>query len=218
MEIQCLSMESKNNYHLLFKNTLKTLGKLPKPTLLLHVCCGPCFTYPFELLKGYFDITIMYNNSNIYPKEEYYRRLNELKDYVKRLNAHINIIEEAYDNITYTNDLEPYKDLKEGGERCKICFTKRLSYGFAYADAHGFDYYGTVMTISRFKNSQIINQIGEQLQKMTKHTKWLYSDFKKEDGYQKSLEIVRKENMYFQHYCGCKYSYEFFHNKKCQKL
>ena len=212
--IQCLFME-KINYQKYFENIIKNLqnsGK--KPKLLLHACCGPCFTFPYELVKDYFEITIIYNNSNIYPEEEYYRRKNELKKYLKDIDANIEVIELPYDNETYNLDLEPLKDEPEGGARCYRCYEKRLSYGYKYASEHGFDYYGSVMSISRYKNAQYINQIGEKLQEQYPNVKWLYADFKKNDGYQKSLQIVRKHEMYFQEYCGCKYSYAKWVNKK----
>lgn len=183
---------------------IKNSGKRPK--LLLHACCGPCFTLPYEELKDYFDITIMYNNSNIYPKEEHDRRLEELKKYVKDINAPVKIIEIPYDNETYIQDLLPYKDYPEGFDRCRLCFRKRLSFGYKFASENNFDYFGTVMSISRYKNSQDLNSIGFDLQTQYPNVKWLPADFKKNDGYNKSLEIVRKYNMYFQHYCGCQFS------------
>jgi len=176
-----------------------------KPTLLLHVCCGPCFTYPYELIKDYFDITIIYNNSNIYPEEEYNRRLNELKGYLKAISADIKVIEFPYDNLNYNKDLEPYAEQREGMDRCRVCFRKRLGQAITYAEEHGFDFVGTVMSISRFKNSQDLNKIGFELSE-GKKVKWLPADFKKNGGYEKSLNIVREYKMYFQHYCGCKFS------------
>ena len=190
---------------------LKNTGK--KPKLLLHACCGPCFTIPYEIIKDYFEITIIYNNSNIYPEKEHNRRLNELKKYLKDIGANINVIEFPYDNEKYNEDLEPRASDKEGHERCRICFRKRLRQGFEYASKNGFDYYGTVMTISRYKNAKDINTIGEELQKEYPTVKWLYADFKKNDGYEKSLIIIKEHEMYFQEYCGCKYSYEAYKEK-----
>ena len=206
--MQCLFMEeTKINYQKEQEKILQKLDKnSQKPTLLLHVCCGPCFTYPYELIKEYFDITIIYNNSNIYPEEEYNRRLNELKKYLSDIGANnIKVIEFPYDNATYNIDLEPYADQREGMDRCRICFRKRLGQAIEYADEHGFDYVGTVMSISRFKNSQDLNKIGLEFSK-GKRVKWLPADFKKNCGYEKSLDIVRAYKMYFQHYCGCKFS------------
>ena len=215
---QCSSMENNKNYQKLLQKELeiiKNSGK--KPKLLLHACCGPCFTIPYEILKNHFDITIIYNNSNIYPPEEHDRRLNELKKYLVDIGSDIKVIEFPYDNETYNLDLEPRAADKEGHERCRICFRKRLKAGFEHAAKNGFDYYGTVMTISRYKNAQDINKIGESLQKDYPTVKWLYADFKKNDGYEHSLIIIKEHEMYFQEYCGCKYSYEAWLKKKEQE-
>lgn len=207
-------MENNKNYQKYLENELKKLEITGnKPHLLLHACCGPCFTIPYEILKDYFDITILYNNSNIYPKQEHDRRLSELKTYLGELGVKLDIIETNYDNDAYNLDLEPRKNDKEGHERCRICFRKRLKEGFEYASNHHFDYFGTVMTISRYKNAQDINKIGEQLQINYPTVKWLYADFKKNNGYEKSLIIIKEHEMYFQEYCGCKYSYEAYQKK-----
>ena len=207
-------MENKKNYQKLLEKELDLIEKSgKKPKLLLHACCGPCFTIPHEILKGHFEITILYNNSNIYPKKEHDRRLAELKKYIKDLNTDIKVIETNYDNEKYNLDLEPRAGDKEGHERCRICFRKRLKEGFEYAYKNGFDYFGTVMTISRYKNAQDINKIGESLAVDYPTVKWLYADFKKNNGYEKSLIIIKEHEMYFQEYCGCKYSYEAYINK-----
>ena len=207
-------MENNKNYEKLLEKELQNLDKLgKKPTLLLHACCGPCFTIPYEIIKGHFDITIIFNNSNIYPKEEHDRRLEEFKRYIKEINADVKFIEFPYENTTYNKSLEPHASDKEGHERCRICFRKRLSQGFAYAKEHNFDYFGTVMTISRYKNAKDINTIGYELEKEYNPVKWLPADFKKNDGYEKSLKIIREHEMYFQEYCGCIYSYEIYKEK-----
>ena len=198
--------ETRINYQKEQDKLLKELKeKGVKPSLLLHVCCGPCFTYPYEIIKDFFKITIIYNNSNIYPEEEYRRRLNELKGYLKSISADIDVIEFPYDNLTYNKDLEPYAEQREGMDRCRICFRKRLGQAIDYAEEHNFDFVGTVMSISRFKNSQDLNKIGLELSE-GKKVNWLPADFKKNGGYEKSLDIVRENKMYFQHYCGCKFS------------
>jgi len=201
-------MEKKINFQKeqqLLINSLQNTDK--KPKLLLHVCCGPCFTIPYEIIKNYFDITLIFNNSNIYPKEEHDRRLSELKRYIDEINADIKVVEFPYDNTTYNKDLEPRAEDKEGHERCRICFRKRLTQGFEYASENGFDFFGTVMTISRYKNAQDINKIGYELEKSFPNVKWLPADYKKENGYEKSLIVIREHNMYFQEYCGCKFSF-----------
>lgn len=211
-------MENNKNYQ---KELYKLLDELnesnTKPTLLLHACCGPCFTIPYEILKGHFKITIMYNNSNIYPEEEYRRRLEEFKKYILEINADVNFVEFPYDNKTYNIDLEPYAEQKEGHERCRVCFRKRFKQGFEFALANNFEYYGTVMTISRYKNAKDINQIGENLAKEYPTVKWLYADFKKDNGYEKSLIIIKEHEMYFQEYCGCKFSYQKYLEKLSKK-
>lgn len=207
-------MEKKINYQKEFKNIISNINTTgQKPKLLLHACCGPCFTIPYQELKDYFEITIIYNNSNIYPEEEYWRRLNELKKYVSEVCPSVSIIEIPYDNKTYNLDLEPMAEMAEGHERCRVCFRKRLSFGYKYAFDHGFDYFGTVMTISRYKNAQDINKIGLELQNDYSSVKWLCADFKKDNGYEQSLIIIKDHKMYFQEYCGCIYSYQ----KKMQK-
>ena len=218
LAILCSYMEKKINYQAILLQKLDEIkGKEPKPKLCLHACCGPCFTIPFEIIKNYFDITVVYNNSNIYPKEEHDRRLEEFKRYIKEIGANIKLVEFPYDNLTYNIDLEPHKDDAEGHERCRICFRKRLREGFEYAKKHGFDYFGTVMTISRYKNAQDINKIGHELEKEFEPVKWLDADFKKNDGYEHSLEIIKEHEMYFQEYCGCKYSYKKFQEKQAKK-
>ena len=153
--------ETKINYQKEQEKLLKVLKENgEKPTLLLHVCCGPCFTYPFELIKDYFKITIIYNNSNIYPEEEYHRRLNELKGYLKAISADIEVIEFAYDNLNYNKYLEPYADQREGMERCRICFRKRLGQAIELADERGFDA-GTLQHWTRLRSGvQIVWGVG----------------------------------------------------------
>lgn len=215
LAIQCFYMEEKVNYQ------AKLLAKLAdlkekgiKPKLCLHACCGPCFTFPYEIIKDYFDITVIYNNSNIYPKEEHDRRLAEFKQYIADIKADIKFVEFPYDNLNYNKDIEPYADYPEGSERCRVCFRKRLRQGFEYAKENGFDYFGTVMTISRYKNSQDINRIGHELEQEFSPVQWLDADFKKNNGYEQSLKIVREHEMYFQEYCGCIYSYQKYQAKK----
>lgn len=203
-------MKNKINYQKRLQKTLISLeNEENKPSLLLHVCCGPCLTIPLEILKDKFNITLFFNNSNIYPEEECFRRLNELKRYLKDIGfEHIPLIVKDYDPEGFLSVLSPYGDLKEGYERCRVCFRKRLGEAYLYASENGFDYVSTVMTISRYKNAQDINQIGENLEKLYPTTKWLFADFKKEDGYEKSLQICKEHDLYFQEYCGCFYSYK----------
>lgn len=199
-----------------YKKSLQILENIKdlreRPTLLLHACCGPCAAFPLTFLCPHFKVTIFFNNSNIYPSEEYYRRLNELKKllefYKRDYGYEVSVVEVPYDNENYNKDLEPYKDMKEGSTRCFICYEKRMDQAFAYADSHGFDYFTTVMTISRQKNSQILNRIAEKISQKYKNTKYFYSDFKKNKGIDIGRDLRIKYDLYQQLYCGCKYSYE----------
>ncbi len=205
-------MEAKINYYKKSNQILDNLKGLPtKPKLLLHACCGPCSTFPLTYLCPNFEVTIFFNNSNIYPENEYVRRLEELKKflgYFKRdYGYEVKLIITKYDNEKYNVDLEPYKDLPEGETRCFICYEKRMNEAYEYASKNGFDYFTTVMTISRQKNSQILNEIGEKLSQKYPNVKYFYSDFKKNKGIDMAREMRIKYDLYQQLYCGCKYTY-----------
>jgi len=170
-------------------------------------------------LSPYFKITIYFNNSNIYPKEEYEHRLHELQRYLASFKDDfgydISLIVAPYDNKNYMLDLYPYRDEKEGYHRCQICYKKRMSEAYDYAEDNHYDYFTTVMSISAQKNSQILNQIGFELSKNHPHCAYFYSDFKKNKGIDVSRLLVNKYNLYRQNYCGCVYSLE---NSKKEKL
>ena len=208
-------MENRKNYQKYLQKTLDSLQKENiKPKLLLHVCCGPCSTIPLKQLSDKFDITLIFNNSNIYPEEEHNRRYDELLKYLEHNYPSINVIYFDYNNDQYNkNVLDEYGDMPEGHERCRACFRYRLNEGFKFASENGYEYYGTVMTISRYKNAQDINHIGEELMKKYPNVKWLYADFKKNNGYEDSLIIIKENEMYFQEYCGCIYSYNRYKAK-----
>ena len=200
------------NYQRLCDALVPTLPTDPKPKLLLHVCCGPCSCYPLTYLCPHFDVTIYYGNSNIYPAEEYQRRLGELKkllDLLKRDHGFdIGLIVPPYDNEGYMKHLEPLKDQPEGGERCFLCYALRMEAAYAYAAEHGFDFFTTVMTVSREKNSRKINEIGASLMKKYPAVKYLFSDFKKNRGLEIGTDIRKGYGLYYQDYCGCIYSYQ----------
>ena len=192
------------NYH---KESLKIIESFDeKKSLLLHVCCGICSCYPISFLDKYFNITIIFNNSNIYPLEEYNKRKNTLIEHIQKYYKHIKIIEPEYNNIEYDNKVKHLKDLPEKGLRCHLCYEIRIKQAYDYADANKFDYVTTVMTVSRHKDSNIINNIGLRLEKDYSFTKYFISDFKKNDGSLKTNKEARENNMYRQSYCGCKYS------------
>ncbi|MBO5528946.1 MAG: epoxyqueuosine reductase QueH [Bacilli bacterium] len=203
---------TKINYQRICDEILEKLPSNPKPKILLHVCCGPCSCYPLTFLATRFDITIYYGNSNIYPAEEYDHRLSELRrllDCLKRDHGYdIKLIVPPYDNENYMKHLEPLKDQPEGGERCFLCYALRMEEAYAYASAHGFDFFTTVMTVSRQKNSQKLNEIGKSLSFKYPNVAYLYSDFKKKKGLEIGTQIRKEYDLYNQDYCGCQYSYE----------
>lgn len=192
-----------NNYQ---KQQLQIQNVKGRPSLLLHICCGVCSVYPLIYLRQYFDITIFFSNSNIYPFEEFNKRLKALQDCLEYLDDDsIRLIVDRYDNENYTKKLEPFKDEKEGGRRCKLCYRLRMEETFRYAKKHNYDYCTTVMSISNRKNANWLNEIGEQLEKEYGVT-YLHADFKKGDGIIRNDELNKKLDLYHQDYCGCIYS------------
>jgi epoxyqueuosine reductase len=197
-----------------YQESLKELECLPsgkRPTLLLHACCGPCSCFPLTFLCPHFDVTIFFNNSNIYPEAEYTRRLNELKKflvYFKRDYGYdVKLIITPYDNETYNLSLASFAEEAEGGERCRICYRKRMKEAYDFAEGNGYDYFTTVMTISRQKDSEILNAIGHDLEVEHHKTRYFYSDFKKNKGIDVAREMRLHYDLYNQLYCGCKYTY-----------
>ncbi len=184
-----------------------------KPKLLLHVCCGACSCYPLVFLEDLFDITIFFSNSNIFPKEEFDKRLLAVKKYKleveKNFGGIINVVVDDYDYKNFRNDLIPYKDLPEGKERCKICIAKRMMRLFEYADKNNFEYVTTVMSISRNKDEQYINKLGLKLSKSFANTHYFVSDFKKNGGQDIGIQISKKYDIYRQDYCGCEFSKKY---------
>ena len=174
-----------------------------RPKLLLHSCCGPCSTAVLSFLVPYFDITVLYYNPNIEPYEEYLKRKNEQIRFIKEYqHKEINFLDCDYDNESFRNKVKGLEHEKEGGARCPVCYRIRLEFTAIKAKEMGYDYFGTTLTVSPYKHSKTINEIGESLEKKYK-IKFLYSDFKKKDGYKKSIEMSREYNLYRQDYCGC---------------
>lgn len=166
-----------------------------KPTLLLHSCCAPCSSHCITYLNDYFDITIFYYNPNIEPYEEYIKRKNEQIRLCNILN--IKYIDTTWDNQEYRNCIKGMELEKEGGSRCVSCINMRLLKTYEYSK--DYEYFGTTLTVSPHKNSKLINELGLQIDK----NKFLISDFKKQEGYKKSIELSKKYELYRQDYCGC---------------
>lgn len=193
------------NYQLELEKTLKQIEGT-KPKLLLHVCCAPCSSYVLTYLCDYFDITILYYNPNISPIEEYNKRLNEAKRLIKELNKdNIHIMECDYENEEFEKIAKGLEDAPEGGIRCRKCYKLRIEKAAQFAKENNFDYFTTTLTISPLKNSQVLNQIGRELEEKY-NINYLYSDFKKREGYKTSIILSKKYNLYRQNYCGCIYS------------
>lgn len=193
------------NYQLELEKVLKEI-KDTKPKLLLHVCCAPCSSYVLTYLSDYFDITVLYYNPNISPIEEYQKRLNEEKRLIKELNKeNIHIMECNYDNESFNEIAKGLEDAPEGGIRCYKCYNLRIEETARIAKEKNFDYFTTTLTISPLKNSQVLNKIGRELEEKY-NVKYLYSDFKKKEGYKTSIILSKKYNLYRQNYCGCIYS------------
>lgn len=191
-----------------YKLGLKELESIKEPKrLLLHSCCAPCSSHVISYLTKYFDITILYYNPNISPKEEYDKRKQEQIRLIKEIDKtnKIDIIDCDYDNDLYESSIKGYENCPERGDRCTICFNLRLDKTAQIASENNYDYFCTTLTVSPYKNSKLINEIGLAKQKKY-NVKWLYSDFKKENGYKHSIELSHKYGLYRQDYCGCKYS------------
>jgi len=177
------------------------------PTLLLHSCCAPCSSYVLELLSQYFKITVFYYNPNIYPDAEYTKRAAEQQAFIRQMNFvnDVDFIEGEFDKDSFAKAIKGYEECPEGQERCFICYYLRLEETARQAKKREFDYFTTTLSISPMKNAIKLNEIGEAIAKDSK-VKWLPSDFKKKNGYKRSIELSQEYGLYRQNYCGCVYS------------
>lgn len=193
------------NYQLVLDETLKKLEGVPK--LLLHVCCAPCSSYVLEYLSNYFEITVFYYNPNIDTIDEYNHRMNESRRFTSTFKSKypLHFIDLGHLQEQYLEKIKGLEMEKEGGSRCFKCYELRLERTFKYAKEHNFDYVTTTLTISPLKNSGKINEIGHSLEEKY-GIKYLYSDFKKREGFKRSIVLSQEYNLYRQNYCGCKYS------------
>lgn len=178
-----------------------------KPSLLLHVCCAPCSSYVLEYLIPYFSITVFYYNPNIAPSKEYAFRLEEEKRLLSQLPGAdgISVIAPPYHHDAFLKAVKGLEMIPEGGERCAACFRLRLSEAACYAARNRFDYYTTTLSISPLKNAALLNQIGQE-EAERYGISFLPSDFKKKDGFKRSIELSKMYELYRQDYCGCEFS------------
>ena len=180
-------------------------GKTPR--LLLHSCCAPCACYVLEYLSRFFEITALYYNPNIFPGEEYDKRALELKRLltcVKYPNR-VDLTIADHDSAVFDAAAVSLWDEPEGGRRCKLCFELRLEQTAARAKSGGYDYFSTTLSVSPHKNAELLNEIGGGLSEKY-GVKYLYSDFKKRDGYKRSTELSKQLGLYRQDYCGCRFT------------
>lgn len=194
------------NYDLKMEQQITNIkGKVP--TLLMHACCAPCSSACLERLGNIFKISIFYYNPNITDKKEYEKRLDEVKKFVKKfkVNYEIEVIDGCYEPELFFDMAKGLEQEPERGKRCYECYKMRLRKTAEYASNNNFDYFTTTLTLSPYKNASWINEIGETLDKEFK-SHYLYSDFKKKNGYKRSIELSKEYNLYRQNYCGCIYS------------
>jgi len=187
----------KIDYNKFMHNQLN--GLRGKPSLVLHVCCAPCSSAVIPRLEQYFNITYVYYNPNIYPESEYLKR----KEQFKKLN--VNLADTKYNHKDFLQTVTGMEQVEEGGIRCRACIAMRMRYAFEYAKNIGADYATTTLSISPHKDAEFINQTGEELEKEF-GIKYLYADFKKENGYLQSTKISAERGIYRQNYCGCEFS------------
>ena len=176
-----------------------------KPRLLLHACCAPCSSYVVEYLSEYFEPTLFYYNPNIYPEDEYNKRALQFEKLLSEAARGTGLIISDYTPSAFADAIKSLENEPEGGARCAACFRLRLEQSAHYARAHGYDCFTTTLSVSPHKNSALLNEIGGDLAQ--KHgIDFLFSDFKKKDGYKRSLILSAEYGLYRQDYCGCKYS------------
>lgn len=198
----------KNNYGILLEKELEKIkadGR--RPSLFLHSCCAPCSSYVLEYLTGYFDITLFYYNPNISPREEYAFRAEELSRLCAEmpLERKPKIVVGEYENDVFLEKVRGLENEPEGGARCTVCYRLRLEKTAQMASSGGFDYFTTTLSISPYKDAERLNSIGRALSDIY-GVAYLFSDFKKKNGYKRSCELSQQYRLYRQNYCGCEFS------------
>ena len=185
-----------------------------KPKLLLHVCCAPCTTSPVERLKDEYEITAFFYNPNIYPREEYYRRLEETRKYCGEIG--IPMVEGPFDPERWAELTTGLEDEPEGGRRCRVCIEMRLEAAAGHARENGFDAVCTVLTVSPHKNAKMVEEIGKLVSEQEQIV-FLPQDFKKKEGFKRSIELSRTHELYRQDYCGCEPSLRESEKRRAEK-
>lgn len=185
-----------------------------RPRLLLHVCCAPCTTSPVEWLKDEYEITAFFYNPNIYPREEYYRRLEETRKYCGEIG--VQLAEGPFDPERWVELTRGLENEPEGGERCRICIEMRLDTAARYARENGFDVVCTVLTVSPHKNARMVEEIGKSVGEREQIV-FLPQDFKKKDGFRRSIELSHVHELYRQDYCGCEPSLRESEKRRAEK-
>ncbi|MBR1390565.1 MAG: epoxyqueuosine reductase QueH [Lachnospiraceae bacterium] len=207
------------NFQLNLDKTIETLQREEQvPTLLLHSCCAPCSSYVIEYLSVFFQITVFYYNPNIYPDEEYFKRVKEQQEFIRRFPAKhaVRFLEGEFDKAAFYAMAKGLEQEREGGARCFGCYELRLRKTAEEARKGQFDYFTTTLSISPMKNAEKLNEIGQRLaEEYELH--YLFSDFKKRNGYQRSVELSKEYGMYRQDYCGCIYSMQERQRQKEEK-
>lgn len=201
-------MKAKRNFQIELEKIIEENEKSGVvPSLLLHSCCAPCSSYCLEYLSQYFKITVLYYNPNLYPAEEYDCRVFEQKKLISLLPAKhpVSLVEMKGEEREFYSTVKGLENIKEGGERCFACFRLRLEKAARYAKENGFDFFTTTLTISPLKNAQKLNEIGEAAGEKF-GVRHLPSDFKKKNGYRRSVELSKVYSLYRQDYCGCIFS------------
>lgn len=196
------------NLQKLCEKTIETAcaeGKVPR--LFLHSCCAPCSSYTLEYLSQYFEITVFYYNPNISPEAEYYKRVEEQKRFIEALPTKnpVHFEEGVYEPSEFYDTVKGYEKCPEGGERCFLCYELRLRESAKRAKAGGYDYFTTTLSISPLKNAAKLEEISTRLEDEY-GVRHLPSDFKKKNGYKRSIELSKEYGLYRQNYCGCVFS------------
>ncbi len=206
--LMCYSLiMNKRNYSAEMDKIAADVTGIRRPSLLLHSCCGPCSSSVLERLTADFDVTILWYNPNLYPETEYDKRLDTLLELLEKnsMKDKVRVLAESWRSGDYYDSIKGLEDEPEGGKRCEKCFQLRLSETAGIAAAKGFDYFCTTLTVSRYKNAPLINELGEAAAKEA-GVKWLPSDFKKHGGEQRSQTLSKEYGLYRQDYCGCEFS------------